>query len=214
MSVQFSTDHPSVTADAIKAHVDAGTTEKRAVALILRDAGYTNQAGGDAFDDLFGQAVKSGGFGNLVTGAMRDVGRGGEIESTGGGGGGHKKARELDPVQMLRDELDRERVALENVTKPVTEARAVIDRLGSEPDVFVTERLAEIETTIEALRAETKALKADPKPYIDSITEKANARVDSAVTAAGEREKVHTANIARLEAVVTALDSVNAPASA
>lgn len=207
MSVLIAEQYPYVTADAIAAHVAAGTTEKRAAALILRDHGVSNAEGGEAFGVLFGTPVKSGGFGNLVTGALRDVGRGGEIDSTTGGTRA-PKARELDPVQMLRDELDRERVALATVTKPVDDANTALTAVADDPDKVVAVEIERMEKVIAETRATVAAIKKDAAPFLASHRERLTARRDAAVTAAGEREKVHAANIERLETVVTALTPV------
>jgi hypothetical protein len=199
LTFNASDDHPAITPESVSAMIENGTTEKRAVAVILRDAGYTNQQVGDAFGGLFGVKTKSGGAGNLVTGGLRDLGRDGEIEITNGGGA-RRSAAVRDPQQVLRDELDRARAALDNVTRPAIEAQAALDAVEADPESIVAAHVAEIGERIKALQAEQKALKADPSAYLASERTRRQGRVDSARNAAGENEQ-------RLRDAIAALES-------
>lgn len=204
--------HGEDVAVAVESHIAAGATDKQSVAVALRDHGVTNEGVGEAFGPLFGSVTKPGGAGNVVTAGLRALGREGEI-STGAGGGGSRKVQVRDSRQLLRDEIDRAKAALENVTKPVTDAEAVLSAIEADPSSVVEGRITEIGEAVKALNAEAKTLKTDEgaSAFIDHARTTATTKRDAAKTASDENAARMREGVASLEATLTVIESMSAP---
>lgn len=208
LATRITEAHGEAVTDAVRSHVEAGLTEKQAVAVALRDHGATNADVGEAFGPLFGSVTKPGGAGNVVTAGLRALGREGEI--TGGGGGGTKKVVVRDSKQLLRDEIDRAKSALDSVTKPVTEAEARLAEIDKDPDAVVAARVAEIDDAVKTLNAEKKVLGTDDgkTAFVDAARTSATTRRDAAKTASDENAARMTEAVASLEATLAVIEAM------
>lgn len=104
------------------------TTEKRAVAVALRDVGLSNAEIGEAFGAIYGRSITDGSAGNLVVGGLRDLGRGGEVEASRGGRSGVRlpTVEASSPAAVIVSAIEAD------LTK-VEAARKAADELGPEP---------------------------------------------------------------------------------
>ena len=188
-----------VTVEAVEALVESGASEKGAWALAAHDAGVKTAD----IQTMFGHANPRI-SGNLVNAAKRAVGRESEIAAPSSG---TKATTFVDPVQLITDQLDRARTALDNVERPVTEAREALSKLDSDDGVseFVNGRLASIDERIAALREEKKALTTDPADAVKAERERLTGKVESAEKAAAENADTYREAIAKNEATLAVL---------
>ena len=209
LKARITEHHGEAVAESTATNIGLGATEKQAFAVAMRDHGATNEAVGEAFGAVFGAVTKPGGAGNVVTAGLRAIGREGEITGAGGGGG-TRKVVVRDSRQLLRDEIDRARAALDNVTKPVVEAETKLAEIDADPTSVVNARVAEIDAAVKTLHAEKKTLATDDgaKAYVDHAREVLTTKRDAAKTASDENAERMREAVASLEATLTVIESM------
>jgi hypothetical protein len=194
--------------------VEKGASERGAWALAASDAGMKTTD----IQAMFGHANPRI-SGNLVNDAKRKVGRESEIAAASGSRA--KTAVAVDPLQLMRDQLDRERAALDAVSAPVDEVDKLIETLDGDPSAAVKVHIAGINERITAMRETVKKLGTDEGAAEWVTAEKARLTERRTTVVAGiedttddkgnvtpGKRSVLTANIEKLEATIAVVEGM------
>jgi hypothetical protein len=186
--------------EAVSALVDAGASERQAWALAASDTGLKTTD----IQAWFGHANPRI-TGNLIVAGKRAVGREGEVQASASGRGSRTPVR--DPKQLISDELDRARAALDAATRPVADAQAALDALSTDDGVkaFTAARITDLGERVKALQAEIKALKDDPAPAVEAERERLTNRLTAAQKAADENAERLRGAVEELEGTLALL---------
>lgn len=171
-----------MTGDHIQGLMDAhGLTAKAAYALAWRDGNHgTNHEGGASMAAVFGAAVKSGGFGNTVTGALRKAGREAEVTSPPRGTG-PRVVGFAEYVANYKRTMEAKRDALISAANDAADAVTNVDT-----ETIVAAETERLDKAMAEIKATKAALTKDPSAFVASHTERLRHAADALATARDE----------------------------